>query len=266
MNIKKFNYIVILNIFLFSQVSFAKYMGQNINEYKLINKWSYYEKTKDSANIKSNYPYFNCFQKAAKKYQIPISLLLAIARGESDFNPKAKSSKECYGIMQIRWPGTANDLGIRSKQDLYRPCINIDAGAKYIAILLNRYHGNYYLSVAAYNYGPAKIKKGHVPKGAQWYASYIYDEHLSYILSKPYKKIKRLVILEFSSYSTASKFVVYFKKNIPNVMFEVFKTNRFTYNMYGNYTSYKSKKTIINDIYEKTGVYPIEVIKERSYQ
>ena len=131
------------------------------------------------------YPYEHCFRQAAQKYDVPLTLLLALARGESDFNPRAKSSASCYGIMQIQWPGTAGDLGFNSIKELYDPCKNIRAGARYIKMLMDRYDGDVHLAVAAYNYGPGRISKGalssDIPQGANWYSGYVYH-HLQQVL------------------------------------------------------------------------------------
>lgn len=131
------------------------------------------------------YPFERCFKLAARKYSLPVSLLLAVSRGESNFNPRAKSDRNCHGLMQILWPQTAKHLGIYQLDALYDPCTNILAGAKYLRELLDRYDGNLHLTLAAYNYGPGRIRKnsdsGSIPQGAQWYSSYIYH-HLKHIL------------------------------------------------------------------------------------
>ena len=131
------------------------------------------------------YPYEHCFRQAAHIYDVPLTLLLALARGESDFNPRAKSPASCYGIMQIQWPGTAGDLGFSSIQELYDPCKNIMAGARYIKMLMDRYDGDVHLAVAAYNYGPGRISRGtaagDIPRGANWYSGYVYH-HLQQVL------------------------------------------------------------------------------------
>ena len=72
--------------------------------------------------------------------------------------------------MQILWPATAQELGIKRKSDLFNPCTNIRAGARYLKYLMDRYKGDYHLALAAYNYGPHRIKQGaapfEIPKGA----------------------------------------------------------------------------------------------------
>ncbi len=139
----------------------------------------------NDTNLKSSYqfPHASCFRAAASAHDVPETLLLAVARGESDFQATARSRANAHGVMQILWPGTANDLGIHRLAELYDPCTNIDAGTRYLRELLTRYDGNVHLALAAYNYGPGRIaKNGYgVPSGAVWYSGYIY-RHLDYVL------------------------------------------------------------------------------------
>lgn len=100
------------------------------------------------------------FEKASKKYNVPVNLLKAIANAESDFNPKAVSKAGAQGIMQLM-PGTAKELGVT---DPFDPEQNIMGGSKYISDLLKRYNGDTKLALAAYNAGMNNVKKyGGVP-------------------------------------------------------------------------------------------------------
>lgn len=100
------------------------------------------------------------FERAAKKYNVPVSLLKAIGKAESDFNPNAVSKAGAQGVMQLM-PGTAKELGVT---DPFDPEQNIMGGSKYIADLLKRYKGDTKLALAAYNAGMGNVKKyGGVP-------------------------------------------------------------------------------------------------------
>ena len=129
------------------------------------------------------FPHSHCFDAAAARYGLPETLLLAVARGESDFDATARSRANAHGVMQILWPVTAKHLGIERLSRLYDPCTNIDAGARYLKEMLARYEGNLHLALAAYNYGPNRIAVNAVsiPDGARWYSGYIY-RHLDYVL------------------------------------------------------------------------------------
>lgn len=98
--------------------------------------------------------------EAARRYALPRSLVRAVARAESALNPAAVSPKGAQGVMQLM-PGTARDLGVENAFD---PAQNIDAGARLLRQLLERYEGRVAEALAAYNAGPGAVAKhGGVP-------------------------------------------------------------------------------------------------------
>ena len=100
------------------------------------------------------------FEEASKKYNVPLNLLKAIGKAESNFNPDAVSRSGAQGVMQLM-PGTAADLGVT---DPFDPEQNIMGGSKYISDLLKRYDGDTKLALAAYNAGMGNVKKyGGIP-------------------------------------------------------------------------------------------------------
>ena len=100
------------------------------------------------------------FKEASDTYQVPLSLLKAVGKQESNFNPKATSRCGAQGIMQLM-PATAAGLGVT---DAYDPKQNIMGGAKYLSELLSKYDGNTTLALAAYNAGSNNVAKyGGVP-------------------------------------------------------------------------------------------------------
>ena len=92
---------------------------------------------------------------AAHRYSLPRSLVRAVARAESSFDPAAISPKGALGVMQLM-PGTAKELGVRNALD---PGENIDAGARLLRQLLEKYEGRVAEALAAYNAGPGAVAR-----------------------------------------------------------------------------------------------------------
>jgi soluble lytic murein transglycosylase-like protein len=93
--------------------------------------------------------------EASNKNKIDAKLLRAVMVQESGFRPCAVSTAGAMGLMQIM-PETADDLGLAEPFD---PAANVDAGARYLKQMLDRYHGNTALALAAYNAGPGRTDK-----------------------------------------------------------------------------------------------------------
>lgn len=84
-------------------------------------------------------------------------LALAVARVESNFNPRALSHAGARGVMQIM-PATArSEYGV-PKYELYDPNTNIRIGVRYLKQLLNRYDDNEELALSHYN-GGSKVRR-----------------------------------------------------------------------------------------------------------
>jgi soluble lytic murein transglycosylase len=92
------------------------------------------------------------------------SIVFAIARQESAFNPAVVSPAQAYGLMQVtpdagkyvcKKYGASFDLG-RLKTD---PVYNAALGAAELGGLIEDYRGSYIMTFAAYNAGRGSVKK-----------------------------------------------------------------------------------------------------------
>lgn len=91
--------------------------------------------------------------EAAQLYRLPVSLILALIRNESNFAPQAISPKGAMGLMQLM-PDTATLLGV---QDPFSPRENILGGCRYFRYLLDCFQGSVPLALAAYNAGSQRV-------------------------------------------------------------------------------------------------------------
>jgi hypothetical protein len=97
--------------------------------------------------------------QAARKYGLPSSLVRGVMKAESGFEVKAVSPKGALGLMQLM-PATAQKLGADPRD----PAQNVDAGARYLRALLEKYGGGLRRALAAYNAGPGAVDRfGGVP-------------------------------------------------------------------------------------------------------
>jgi soluble lytic murein transglycosylase-like protein len=97
---------------------------------------------------------------AAQGNQLQAKLLRGVIEQESGKRPCAVSAKGAQGLMQLM-PATAEQLEVADPFDAKQ---NIEAGAKYLKQLLDRYKGDVKLALAAYNAGPAAVdQKNGIP-------------------------------------------------------------------------------------------------------
>ncbi len=112
-----------------------------------------------TARVSSSTPYASLFSAAAAKYDVPATLLSAVAKQESGYNAQAVSPAGAEGLMQLM-PGTARGLGVTNPFD---PAQAVDGAARMLRNLTNRF-GSTSLALAAYNAGPGAVMKyGGIP-------------------------------------------------------------------------------------------------------
>lgn len=96
--------------------------------------------------------------------EVEKSLILALARQESEFNPAAHSPAGAHGMMQIM-PGTAKLIARQHKVVYDRgrltrdPAYNVALGVAHLHDLLQSYNGSYVLTLVAYNAGPGRARE-----------------------------------------------------------------------------------------------------------
>jgi len=219
---------------LIATIILSRASSANANDTDFDSAWRVFATTQTHLTPAYRFPHATCFGSAALQYDLPLTLLLAVARGESDFEARARSRANAHGVMQILWPDTAEHLGINRLSELYDPCTNIDAGARYLKELVAQYDGNLHLALAAYNYGPGRIPASgeNIPTGANWYSGYIY-RHLGYVLgsrsgTKPfgdalYSELGQSTLVSFGEPYRAAAFIARLEKYAPELSLDWFR-------------------------------------------
>jgi soluble lytic murein transglycosylase-like protein len=93
------------------------------------------------------------FERAARDTELPLALLTAVARIESSLRQEARSHAGARGLLQVL-PSTASELSLSPD---HAPS-NVLAGARYLRLMLERFHSTD-LALAAYNAGPTAVAR-----------------------------------------------------------------------------------------------------------
>jgi soluble lytic murein transglycosylase len=104
------------------------------------------------------YRYLEILAEECRTHDLSLEFMVGLMQIESNFNPNAQSTRNAYGLMQVRFPTALElDPGLDSFWQLYDPERNIKLGATYFRHLLDRYQGNYRMAALAYNRGPTRL-------------------------------------------------------------------------------------------------------------
>jgi soluble lytic murein transglycosylase-like protein len=93
------------------------------------------------------------FRAAAADTGLPLAMIVAVAKVESNLDANARSSAGAHGLLQVL-PSTAAELDL----DPYHVAENVLAGARYLRQLLDRFQSTE-LALAAYNAGPTAVDR-----------------------------------------------------------------------------------------------------------
>jgi soluble lytic murein transglycosylase len=142
-------------------------------------------------SIELNYP--NSFFPLVKNnvHGINPYLLLAIARRESSFNPKAVSPANAQGLLQLN-PETVKTLHPEQAYDLLVPETNIAIASGYVNKIMNEMDGNLPSVLASYNAGEAQVKT--------WRKRYPTKDWILWIDLIPYRETRDYVANVLNSY------------------------------------------------------------------
>src|SRR4030095_7275904 len=99
--------------------------------------------------------YADLIVAAATTYGVDPVLVQALIQVESNYQPRARSSKGAMGLMQLM-PAVAREYKVRNAYD---PATNIDAGVRKLKSLIDGMKGDLSLALAAYNAGEGAVAR-----------------------------------------------------------------------------------------------------------
>lgn len=109
----------------------------------------------DRQQLGPEHLYDDIIAEASAEYGVDPTLVRAVIKAESRFDPEAVSYAGAKGLMQLM-PVLQKELGV---QDPLDPRQNIFGGTKYLSRLLERHDGDVTLALASYNAGPRNVAK-----------------------------------------------------------------------------------------------------------
>jgi soluble lytic murein transglycosylase-like protein len=99
--------------------------------------------------------YSELINATAQTHGVDPILVQALIQVESNYQPRARSSKGAMGLMQLM-PSVAREYKVRNAYD---PKSNLDAGIRKLKSLLEKWGGDVALALAAYNAGDGAVAK-----------------------------------------------------------------------------------------------------------
>jgi soluble lytic murein transglycosylase-like protein len=94
--------------------------------------------------------------EASELYRIPVPLIRAVIKVESDYDARVVSGLDCKGLMQVH-PAVELDMGTQG--DIFDPRTNILTGTRLLRWLANRVDGDLVLTIAGYHAGLGSLAK-----------------------------------------------------------------------------------------------------------
>jgi soluble lytic murein transglycosylase-like protein len=118
-------------------------------------------------------------------------LLLSVARQESAFNPRAISSANARGLLQLA-PKTGRRYQNNPPPNLMDPEVNINIASRYLQDLLKKVNGQIHFALAAYNAGENRL--------TTWTSRYPDSEPILFIDLIPYRETREYVASVLRNY------------------------------------------------------------------
>lgn len=135
------------------------------------------QKVNEVRKTKEGQEIFRLVDIYSKKYDVDKRLVHAVILAESGYNPKATSSANARGLMQLK---DVHAGKVNGCYDLYNKKCNIETGVKHLSGLLARHDGDVQLALASYNAGGGAVDRslrrtGHIPTYTKPYVNKVLE-------------------------------------------------------------------------------------------
>lgn len=152
-----------------------------------------------SGAMSVSYPrwYGQYVEKYSQQFGVEPSLMYALIREESRFNPRGLSRTMAHGLTQIMpstGRGIARNLGIRpyNTSRLFEPELNVRMGTYYLSQQLRSFKGDKHLALAAYNGGSGNVRR--------WMKKNGFSDVDEFVENIPYRETRGYVKKVLESY------------------------------------------------------------------
>ena len=148
----------------FRDIQKSAMLKPSIDTQKVLKSYQKANATKAGSNVFNKDSLHKIANQVAQKNNVPEALFQRLIQTESAFDPNAKSSRGAMGLGQLM-PATAQELGLSLKEDhssgsILHPESNLDASARYLRKLFDKYVGEGIPSEEAWDFAAGAYNAG----------------------------------------------------------------------------------------------------------
>ena len=148
----------------FKDIQKSTILKPSIDTQKVLKSYQKENPAKVSSNVVNKNSLHKIANQVAQKNNVPETLFEKLIQTESAFNPNAKSPRGAMGLGQLM-PATAEELGLSLKEDhssgsILHPESNLNASARYLRKLFDKYVGEGIPSEEAWNFAAGAYNAG----------------------------------------------------------------------------------------------------------
>ncbi len=148
----------------FKDIQKSSMLKPSVDTQKVLKIYQKEKIAKVDSNIFNKDSLYKIANQVAQKNNVPETLFQKLIQTESEFNPNARSPRGAMGLGQLM-PATAQELGLSLKEDhssgsILHPESNLDASARYLRKLFDKYVGEGIPSDEAWNFAAGAYNAG----------------------------------------------------------------------------------------------------------